>query len=307
MRALLIHNPKAGESDPSPDALMRMLREAGFDPVYRSSKDPAYREALREPWELVVVAGGDGTVAEVGNGLEGRDTPMTVIPLGTANNLAAALGIEGETEALIRGLRRPRQRSLRSATARGGWGERVVWEGAGVGFFPALMAALAKEKVGDGRLLGRQEVLRAHLLVWAAELASAEPIEVRGSIDGETFEGRFLMVEALLIPTLGPAVPLAPAAEPESGRLHLVRITPDDRDPLLRYLEARINGREATVPSLDVVPATRVRLAWTGSPARLDDERWPKKGSVTDAPGEMEIEAGTGSLTIWVPAPSDSR
>ncbi len=51
------------------------------------------RAALRQPCDLVVAAGGDGTVSEVATGLQGSDVPLAVLPAGTWNALARNLHI----------------------------------------------------------------------------------------------------------------------------------------------------------------------------------------------------------------------
>ena len=43
--------------------------------------------------DVVIAAGGDGTLNEVVNGLDGYDTPLGLIPLGTANDFARQAGI----------------------------------------------------------------------------------------------------------------------------------------------------------------------------------------------------------------------
>jgi diacylglycerol kinase family enzyme len=54
------------------------------------------REAAHEGYDVVVAFGGDGTVNEVANGLQGSPTPLTCLPGGSANVYGKILGIPGE-------------------------------------------------------------------------------------------------------------------------------------------------------------------------------------------------------------------
>ena len=65
MRVTLIHNPKAGDGRLSRDELLTILRVAGHKAVYQSSKEDEWERALKDPGDLVVAAGGDGTVGKV--------------------------------------------------------------------------------------------------------------------------------------------------------------------------------------------------------------------------------------------------
>jgi hypothetical protein len=69
--------------------------------------------------ELVVAAGGDGTIAEVANGLIGSRARLGVIPLGTANVLAHELGLPFSANALAAALAFRRTRLIWPGLARG--------------------------------------------------------------------------------------------------------------------------------------------------------------------------------------------
>jgi len=64
------------------------------------------REAAHEGYDVVVAFGGDGTVNEVANGLQGSPTPLTCLPGGATNVVCKMLGIPGDivdaTEHLLR-------------------------------------------------------------------------------------------------------------------------------------------------------------------------------------------------------------
>ncbi len=101
MRATLFHNPSAGHKAEKDDILAAM-KLAGFDVRYVSVKGDDVEEALEKKAGLIVIAGGDGTIAEVLTRLPNRSVPVALLPLGTANNIARSLGIAGTPQELAR-------------------------------------------------------------------------------------------------------------------------------------------------------------------------------------------------------------
>jgi diacylglycerol kinase (ATP) len=107
-RVFVVLNPVAGTS--VVDDVRRAL-EQHFLPgeatceVHETVKGDAVEQIAREAqgrgYEMVVAAGGDGTVSAVAEGLVGTETPLGVIPLGTANVLARELGIPVELEGAV--------------------------------------------------------------------------------------------------------------------------------------------------------------------------------------------------------------
>jgi len=95
MRTRLILNPLAGRRARLRDEqeLVRRLAAVDLDCEQVLTRGPGEatalaREAARQGYDLVIAAGGDGTVHEVLNGLAETETAMGVIPLGTENILA---------------------------------------------------------------------------------------------------------------------------------------------------------------------------------------------------------------------------
>jgi diacylglycerol kinase (ATP) len=240
---------------------------------------------FRAPADLVVVAGGDGTGAKVRKGLPNRGVPVGVLPLGTANNIARSLGVEGAPHELVARWRDAARRRMQVGVARGPWGSRRFVEGVGFG---ALADAAAKADALPKAASDRKRHSRDNLL---KVLAGADPIELRVTLDGRDVPAPLLLAEVLNIGFVGPSVLLAPHADPCDGRLDLVGVTPAQRGGMLAWLDARPDGP----PPATLLQGCRVRVAWRGAALHLDDE-FPEVEE-----GECELELEPEPLTVLVP------
>jgi diacylglycerol kinase (ATP) len=92
------------------------------------------REAVGRGEPMVVAAGGDGTIAEVANGLIGSGVRLGVIPLGTANVLAHELGLPFSPKAVAAALAFGRTTTLWPGVASSAQGSRLFVQMLGVGF-----------------------------------------------------------------------------------------------------------------------------------------------------------------------------
>jgi diacylglycerol kinase family enzyme len=105
-KTLFIFNPVAGASRNYPREwgwLMDQLRLAGYElgeffTEHAGDATRASRLAIQDRCQLVIVAGGDGTINEAIQALAGTEVALAIIPAGSTNVLAAELGIPSDFE-----------------------------------------------------------------------------------------------------------------------------------------------------------------------------------------------------------------
>ena len=300
MRITLIHNPGAGRAKGAGEAarLRKFLEGHGHEVRYRSSKEDGWKRALKKKADLVVVAGGDGTVGKVARRMVGRGVPIALLPSGTANNVARTLGLlERPFEALVRGWENPRRVKLDVGVAAGPWGERYFIEGVGAGVFANLIAEPA-----SGSLKKRTAPVESGLQRMQNEVAHCEAVELRATLDGEDISGRYLMMEALNLAYVGPNLHLAHDSQPGDGHFDVVLATENERERLIHYLEHWQENRER----LGILPTRRGRrleIEWTGFALHMDDKARPRpKDAPKEVAGMVEASVGEHSVEFLVPA-----
>ncbi len=255
----------------------------------------AAREAVGAGARLLVVAGGDGSVRAAAAILAGTSIPLGIVPGGTGNLLAAALGIPRRPERAAAALADAAERTIDLARA---W---VGAEGgtplpflvaAGIGFDARVMAATTDRRK---RSLG----IGAYFATAAGVAARMRPFQVRLVVDGVVHESDAM---AVLVANAGELIPglLRP-------RLPLV---PDDG--LLDILVARGRGAlGGTRAAVELLLGRGVHTAIGPYAARFAGRRVeivavPAEpievdGDVVGA-GRLAVEVVPGAVRILVPA-----
>jgi diacylglycerol kinase (ATP) len=98
-RALFIAHARASQGRPALADVSGHLEGLGFELVRPAGGGVPGMAALRrqlDDVDLVIVAGGDGTINAVIGALVGQPKPLGIVPLGTANDLARTLGIPSD-------------------------------------------------------------------------------------------------------------------------------------------------------------------------------------------------------------------
>ena len=266
-----------------PEALARLRPRFGRIPVHPAG-DPGDAEALAAELapevDVLVVFGGDGTVHEVANGLPlGGDGPLVaLLPAGTGNDLARALGLPPDPVAAATELAGARSRTLDLLDC----GPRRAANGVNAGFAAAATDTLSrpvKKALGPAAYLVGGVKAGVNPPTWPA----------RVEVDGRVVEGEALALVVGNGGSFGGGRWLLPDADVGDGLLDVL-VVPAAAS---RAKLARALATDRRLP--DNLPRLRgpVATVATGMPCRLDGEPSPTPGSVTVIPGAWQVLAPT--------------
>lgn len=302
MRVTLVHNPGAGD-DANPEAaeLQQLVRAAGHEVRYVSCASEGWTDRLAADSDLVVVAGGDGTVGRAAKALAGRDVPFTALPMGTANNISRTLGlVDRPVPELIASWAHSREVAFDVGVARGPWGERRFLEGCGVGLFACTMPEADENRTleqlpqAEARVAYALQMLRERI-----DHCAVQRLDVR--LDGRDLTGEYILLEAMNMAYVGPNLHLAPHCDLADGLLDLILVPASGRERLRRHLAQWQNG--ALWPAdLPTYRGKRIEMTWTGYEVHIDDVVWPGRDDAPGAgPAPVTMTVLRGALTFLVP------
>jgi diacylglycerol kinase (ATP) len=233
----VIVNPIAGsikDLDAITTALRRLDRCSVQIAPKRRSVERLAREAARKGFELIVAAGGDGTLNEVVNGVVSAADHVRIglLPLGTGNDFARSLGLPTDIEACIEILRAGRTRASDVVRVTSDRVRHFVNVSAG-GF-----SGVVNEKMTPQ--LKKQWGPLAYVRGAAAALAELRAYRTRIAVENETVLSRDLYNVVIANGRyVAGGTPIAPDAKIDDGLLDVILI-PTMPMPQLAMLVAQI-------------------------------------------------------------------
>jgi YegS/Rv2252/BmrU family lipid kinase len=258
-----------GRARSATEDVLGELRRAGLDPRVLTADDAADAEraaagAVAAGAGAVVAIGGDGTAHAALQAVGGTATPLAVVPAGTGNDLALALGIPADPRAAARAaaadLAAGTARTLDLGRTAGRWWSTVLCCG-----FDSLVTDRANRlRWPRGR--------RRYDVAVLVELARLRPREVTLTLDGEEQTVPVTLVAVGNTSSYGGAMRICPAADPADGLFDVTVVGPMTRRELVRNRPMLADGTHVSSSSVTVHRAATVGLAAPGITTWADGE-----------------------------------
>ncbi len=257
-RARIIYNPTSGRElikRHLPEVLEKLER-AGYETSCHATTGAgdatnAARIAVERKYDLVVAAGGDGTINEVVNGLAEQEYRPTlgIIPVGTTNDFARAIGvprnIDGACNVIIEGNSVP--------IDIGRINDRYFVNIAGGGRLTELTYEVpSKLKTMLGQL--------AYYLKGMEMLPSIRPTEVSIEYDGKLFEGEIMLFLVSLTNSVGGFEKLAPDSSLNDGLFDLLILKKVNLADFIKVATLAIRGEHINDSHVIYTKANRVKV-----------------------------------------------
>ena len=262
MRTGLIINPAAGQkaglttNAAGVDEVKVLLSRHAIDAEVFCTEHAGHgtelaKQAVRDGFERIIAAGGDGTVAEVAEGLVRTDVQLGVLPLGSVMNVARMLGIPRDLDGAAQVIEAGQVARIDVGRATTAARQTYFLEAAGVGVDAGLFAYVNEIDHGNWRSI---RPLIKFLWRYRSRRASLR-------IDGQVHRHAIMMVAVANGPYVGAALTVAPDAVLDDGKFDVQVFTRFGKFELARHFLSIIRGRRAYNPKVITYRASRLDLA----------------------------------------------
>ncbi|MGW9630295.1 diacylglycerol kinase [Agromyces sp. NPDC055520] len=249
------------------------------------------REAVASRPRALVVVGGDGTLSSVLDAVVGSGVPIALVPAGTGNDLARALGLPFEASDAA---------STAAELALHGTPRAIdvgeVESAAGIVRFLTVAALGFDAHVSErtNRLTWPRGRVRYYLAI-LIEVARLRPMPFAVALDGgamQAMPGTLIAVGSTR--SYGGGMPVCPGADPADGLLDVTHVAPLGRSKLVRLFPLLLRGTHVERAEVTIARSRSVEVDAPGLVIYADGER---VGS-----GRATIRVVPGALTVFVPA-----
>ncbi|KAB7742978.1 YegS/Rv2252/BmrU family lipid kinase [Nostocoides sp. F2B08] len=291
-RVGLVVNPTAGGRRAAQigHEVARGLREREIPyvdlsgPTGSAAVEQARAAVLAGAVDRLVVVGGDGMVNLAVHALAGSGVPLVIVPAGTGNDTAMALGVPvGDPGAALDLMLTGATHTVDAARVRGSRGEERWFVGVLAAGFDAVVNERANMMTWPR---GRAKYTIAAL----RELPVFRPIPFQVVIDGVLHDQRAMLVAVANTTSYGGGMKVVPTAVLDDGELDVLLLGEVSTATFLRVFPRVFSGRHVDHPAVRIIRGSRIELRATGIVAYADGERLgPLPRTVEVVPAAMRI------------------
>ncbi|GGD22452.1 diacylglycerol kinase [Pontibacillus salipaludis] len=257
-RARIIYNPTSGREavrKELPD-IMQRFEQAGYETSTHATTcagdaTNAAKIAVEREFDVVVAAGGDGTINEVINGLAEHEyrPKLGIIPVGTTNDFARALCVPRNVKKAVDVILDGFSKELDIGRVN----DQYFMNIAGGGKLTELTYEVpSKLKTMLGQL--------AYYLKGVEMIPSIRPTTVEIEYDGKYFEGEVMVFLVSNTNSVGGLEKLAPDAEMDDGMFDLLIIKRVNLAELIRLASLAMKGNHISDPNVIYTKANRIKV-----------------------------------------------
>ncbi|MEH6405212.1 MAG: diacylglycerol kinase family protein [Sneathiella sp.] len=245
---LIIRNPVSGRRNQNRfEKILALLEKSGCTvsvkvTEYAGHGTELVKRALEngEDWSAIVGAGGDGTIAELANAMEGTNIPLGIIPMGTANVLAREVGIGLGIKKIVAVLTSAKPETIYPGLI----GDRRFLLMVSAGYDSLAVAQLRTEE---------KKKFGAFAYVLAALRASRQfrDLDLSIKIDEKIYKGASIIVSRSRL--FGGFFVAAPTADLRKPYFHILILKNKGLWAAIKYGFVLISGRISTCRSVDYI------------------------------------------------------
>ena len=288
-KVLFIINPKSGTQQKwhLPELIEKHISKDLFDFNIEFTQHAKHAktiaaQAVEDKIDLVVIAGGDGSINEVASSLIHTNVAMGIIPMGSGNGLARHLGLSLNPLKAVKKINSAKKILIDSCKIN----DEVFVSAAGVGFDGLVAHEFSKHK--------KRGVMK-YILVSSQKFFGYQPKHYEVEVDGAPIKTDAFMVVVANSQQFGSGLKIAPQADLQDGLMHCCILKPFNIVAGTSLLYNGFAGKLKTNKFYELLDCKEVKIKAT------ENSLWQKDGEpmLYNQP-EVVFKINPKSLWMWV-------
>ncbi|MEY4876987.1 MAG: hypothetical protein RL708_2136 [Bacteroidota bacterium] len=287
-KIVFIINPKSGTKNKIslPDAIKQNIDASLFDyeiefTEYAGHAIKIAKKAAENKVDIVVIAGGDGSINEVSSALVHTQTALGIIPLGSGNGLSRHLGLPLKIEDAIKKINIGKRVLIDTCLIN----DEVFVSASGVGFDGLVAHEFSKVK---------KRGIAKYIIISSQKFFGYKPLHYTINVDGRKIETEAFMVAFANSQQFGSGLKIAPTADLTDGLMHCCILKPFGLLAGFQLLFNGFSGKLKTNNYYELIDCKEATIKFS------NDANWQKDGEPMLYQNEASVKINPKSLWTWI-------